>query len=188
MKWNYSLLLAGISAGLLLLSGCYTKQQAMRKFCLPNQEISKDSTWKDSSQLVNSSALIQESSTISPAVTLTAKFNPCDSLNGVNPNLNIKLASGTGKLNVNAVGDMVEVECNCDSAVNSMRLEIHSRDSTIKVLSGSKSFTQGTAPKWTQKPLTAKEFMLLLSFCLLIIALIIYLIKKNRYADSRNRR
>lgn len=162
----------------LALSSCYTKKQAVRKFCTPSREISRDSAWKDSSGSVNNSTSISDSTHVTPAITLEVEFNPCDSLNGVIDNLNLILSAGSGSMVITSRGGKIQAKCNCDSTVSRMRSEIQRKDSVIKVYQGQKSYKEVVPPPeiieklpWWGKPV-------LVILALLSIPSIIWLFKR----------
>jgi hypothetical protein len=132
MKWIYSLLVLALCS--LLASGCYTKKQAVRKFCTPTKEISKDSTFHSINTSSSSYDSTLDSLIVYPSVIIETIFQPCDSFGRIIEGLNLQLRSGTGTLTVKSEGGRIKVTLNCDSTVSHLRREIHTKDSTIRVL------------------------------------------------------
>lgn len=132
MKCKYSLLVLALCS--LLALGCYTKKQAVRKFCTPTKEITKDSSSHSLNTSSNSQDSTLDSFRIYPSSIIETTFNPCDSHGRVIRDLNLLLKSGTGTLNVKSEGGHIKVTASCDSVVSHFRREVHVRDSLISVL------------------------------------------------------
>lgn len=146
MKWTYSLLLI-LALLCMLASGCYTKKQAVRKFCTPSKEISRDSSWSEKNTSSSSNTLKWDSSIVYPETMLETTFQPCDSLGKIIENLNLQLQSGHGKLTIKSdANGMLRAKCSCDSVVNRFQKELQSKDSAIEVLEGSAHFEEKIPP------------------------------------------
>ncbi len=103
---------------LLLLSsfqfGCYTKKQAIQRFCTGSSMVKDSTAIRDSVRLVNR---FTDSVVIIPKSVLEIDLdNLCDSLGRVR-NVNIRHENGAGSLSIYTEGNHLKVKLNIDSII-----------------------------------------------------------------------
>lgn len=136
-----------VIAILLILSGCYTKSQAVRKFCKASS-YTHDSvvyTYKDSTIR---KTVVHDSTIIHPGVEQVFDLdNICDSLGRLR-NFAIKSKSGSSTVSITGSGGKLHVSAGCDSVVSRLR---HELDSVSKMV-GSNNVELHDVVKYVEAP------------------------------------
>lgn len=137
-SWKLLLL---VTLPMVVISSCYTKKQAVKRFC-SSKSYQSDTTQKIDSIHSKSSTVILDSQILKPATNLELSINPCDSLGRVIDALNVKLKSGNDLLDVQSRNGQLLIRCNCDSALSRIRKEV--RDSVANQYQSLNSKTSQT--------------------------------------------
>lgn len=152
-----SKILLGLAAAIAILTlitfftGCYTKKQAVRKFCIANTNV-KDSTaiiYKDSIRWKTS---IKDSIRIHPGTEQYFNLdNLCDSLGRLR-NIQIKTRSGGNSVSIQSNGNTLTVKADCDSTVERYRQQndslVHLIDASTNVNHSAEKTIVTPLPPW----------------------------------------
>lgn len=119
---------------LSLITGCYTKKQAISKFCKAENQVKDSTVFKYQDSIVWKNKY-KDSIIIHPA---TEQFfnldNLCDSLGRLR-SIQINTRSGGNRVTIQSNGNTLTVKADCDSTVERYR---HENDSLVHITNSSK--------------------------------------------------
>jgi hypothetical protein len=112
-----------------LITGCYTKKQAISKFCHSELNV-KDSIAISFHDSVITLTNIKDSTVIHPKSVFEFNINDiCDSL-GRLKKINIDASNGKNNLSIHSDGNKLYITANCDSVIERLRFQISELKST----------------------------------------------------------